>query len=117
MYNLEQVFTDLAQKYENSRTDSPEDLEFYDLVFENQIKQIVYKADQNYSKLVMREVIKEVFYNMNSIRDEYDIKCGNVGMKKNLIRLWMESQLLILYPITPHFCDIIWKTLFITKIA
>lgn len=39
----------------------------------------------------MREVIKEVFYNMNRIRDEYVIKCGNSGMKKNLIRLWMES--------------------------
>lgn len=65
----------------------------------------------------MREVVKEVFYNMNSIRDEYVIKCGNAGMKKSLIRFWMESQLIILYPITPHFCDIMWKSLFIEKIA
>ncbi len=34
-------------------------------------------------------------------------------MRKDLIKRWIESQLIILYPITPHFCDIMWKNFYL----
>ncbi len=43
---------------------------------------IVKNAEFGYENLVIRDVIKEAFYRMNSIREEYKISCSGFGMKK-----------------------------------
>ena len=53
------------------REKSNSETELFDQVFENQLKEIILKSDHYYEGLVLREVIKEVFFNMLSIRESY----------------------------------------------
>ena len=53
------------------RIKSTPETDLYDKVFDNQLKEIILKSDKNYNGLVLREVIKEVFFNMLSIRESY----------------------------------------------
>lgn len=109
LVSLEQSIEEICQNVSGLRTEENKDLAFADEVFENEIKNIVVKADAFYDGLVIREVLKEVFYNMNSVREDYRVKCGNLGMKKDLILRWIETELILLYPLAPHFCDVIWQ--------
>jgi leucyl-tRNA synthetase len=59
--------------------------------------------------LIIREVVKEAFYRMNSIREEYRFSCAGFGMKKSLAKIWIKTQLILLTPITPHFCEFVWQ--------
>ena len=34
------------------------------------------------------------------------VKCSEAGPKRDLIERWIEWQLIIMYPITPHFNEI-----------
>jgi leucyl-tRNA synthetase len=113
LVNLEDTIKELCANIDTLRTsETNAHLEFYDKVFENKIKEITYLADQFYDGMVMRDVLKEVFYNMSSIREDYKSYCGNLGMRRDLVLKWIETELILLYPIAPHFCDILWKNLF-----
>ncbi len=46
---------------------------------------------------------------MLSIKEEYKISCGNLGMRKDFVKFWLKSLLIILSPIIPHFSEIMWK--------
>ena len=106
--NLESWMKDLKKSFDTFRDTSEGDLQFFDTVFESEIKQIALLAEENFEKMVFREIVKEVFFNMQHIREEYKFNCGNAGYNKRLIKLYLEVQLLLLYPITPHFCEIMW---------
>ena len=73
------------------------------------MKEITRNVENAYENLVIREVVKEAFYKMNSIREEYKISCGGFGMKKSLAKAWMRNQLILLCPITPHICESIYQ--------
>lgn len=90
------------------RDTSAADTEFFDKVFENRIKTIAHNAEQAYEKMLFRDVVKEAFYNMSNAKDEYKYLCGAHGPRKDLIRFFIEIQLLLLYPITPHFSEVMW---------
>ena len=114
--NLENVIKEIVSnknyRKKNNQNKIPSNIHFYDQIFENQIKNIIKKSDEFYNCLLMREVVKLVFFQMNDIREEYKNRCGNIQMREDLIYRWLEVQLIILYPITPHFCEIIWKDYF-----
>jgi leucyl-tRNA synthetase len=59
--------------------------------------------------MLLKIVTKNVFYGMTTIRDSYKLRVGNFGMRQDLARKWIETQLIILSPIAPHFCDVLWK--------
>jgi leucyl-tRNA synthetase len=82
---------------------------FFDQVFDSQINSIIHNTENGYENLVIREVVKEAFYRMNSIREEYKISCSGFGMKKSLVKKWIRNQLILLCPITPHFCEAIYQ--------
>ncbi len=64
-----------------------------------------------YEKLIIRDVVKEAFYKMNSIREEYRFSCAGFGMKKSLALFWIKTQLILLAPITPHISEHLWQEL------
>lgn len=55
------------------------------------MKEIVKSVENSYENLVIREVVKEAFYKINSIREEYKISCAGFGMKKSLVKTWMRN--------------------------
>lgn len=46
---------------------------------------------------------------MLSIKEEYKLSTGNLGMRNDLVKMWLKSLLIILTPIIPHFTEIMWK--------
>ena len=98
----------------NLRTESiPDDnIEFYDRVFENSLNKYVVDSNKHFDKLVLREVIKIVFFGLQSLREDYSLNCGPHGMRQDLVKKYCEIQLILLYPFAPHFCEIAWIEIF-----
>lgn len=105
---LESWMQDMKKLASTFREDSPADLVFFDKIFESKIKQVAMLVDVSYDKMLFRDVMKEAFFNMSHLRDEYKYHCGPQGPRRDLIRLFIETQLLIMYPIVPHFAEIMW---------
>lgn len=106
--SLEGWMQDMKKLAPTFRVDSDEHLKFFDNIFENRIKLVVKAVDESYDKMCFRDVMKQAFFNMSHIRDEYKLHCGNKGPRKDLVLLYIEIQLLILYPIIPHFAEVMW---------
>lgn len=58
--------------------------------------------------MTFREVVKEAFYNMLAIKEEYRFNCGNYAFNRDAITLYIETLLLLLFPIIPHFSEVQW---------
>jgi len=58
-----------------------------------------------------RDVLKICFFDFATVREEYKIKCGSYHMRLDLVLKYIENQLLLLYPICPHFSEIVYRDL------
>lgn len=67
------------------------------------MKLLVKKTLQSYEEMKFRDVCKNGFHEFQTIKDDYLVKCSNAGPRKDLIEKWIEQQLIIMYPITPHY--------------
>jgi leucyl-tRNA synthetase len=106
---LEGWLQDTKKLMPTFRETSTPETEFFDRVFESKIKIIAGNAETAYEKMLFRGVVREAFYNMAHIRDEYKFVCGTAGPRKDLIRFFIEIQLLLMYPVTPHFSEVMWQ--------
>lgn len=111
--NFESWLKEIKKNFSTFRHDSPKEVEFVDQYFENQTKIHIQNADQKYEGLVMRDVIVELFSNLISLKDDYKLDCANFGMHSNLIKNYIKYVLISLYPIIPHFCEIMWEENFL----
>lgn len=106
---LELTIQELVRDLATFRTESQEEVEFFDRIFECQLNDVVKACEFGYENLVIREVVKEAFYKMTSIREEYKISCQGLGMRQDLVKKWIHHQIALLCPITPHFCESIYQ--------
>lgn len=102
---LEQWIADHTELTDSMRTESCKDTEFFDKVFESQMNEYIAQAYEDYEQILFREVIKNVFYNFLSVKEEYLINCANKGMRRDLFQKYVFNQIALLYPLTPHFCE------------
>lgn len=115
---LEAWLWENTKLFKNYRTESPEtdNMKFYDDVFEAELKNTVYEYCQNFDKLLLREVLKTSFFNLNHMREDYRLNCGNHGPRRDLIIKYVEIQLTLIYPVAPHFAEIMWKDCFLPQL-
>lgn len=90
---------------------------YHDRIFENELNRVVVESCKFYESLVLREVIKLVFFTLHDLREEYFINCGAAGMNKELVIRYLHIQLALLYPIAPHFTEITWHKMFIPALG
>ncbi|PRP83020.1 leucyl-tRNA synthetase, cytoplasmic-like [Planoprotostelium fungivorum] len=83
---------------------------FMDKVFANQIAKAVKLTDGHYEQTNFREALRTGFWDLQSYRDAYRIGASN-GMNKQLVLHFIEVQTILLSPITPHYCEHVWKLL------
>ena len=102
---LEQWVVDHYKLMGEMRAESCKDTDFFDRVFESQMNEYIAQAYEDYNNLLFREVIKNVFYNFLSVKEEYLINCANKGMRRDLFQKYVFHQVALLYPLTPHFCE------------
>jgi len=91
---------------------------FFDRVFENAINKIIMAVDKAYAGMMFREAIQTGWFGFQNTRDEYRqaISAGktfdnNRSFHRDLFFRFVEVQALVMTPITPHFCEHLWKGL------
>ncbi|CAF1142501.1 unnamed protein product, partial [Didymodactylos carnosus] len=85
---------------------------YYDNVFISEINRSIKLAEENYEKMIYKDVLKHGFFELQTARDNYRDLCSeNELMNINLIRHFIEIQALLLAPICPHICEYVWQLL------
>jgi leucyl-tRNA synthetase len=86
-------------------------LKFIDDAFNQEIDKCASFTEKAYEHMKFRDVLKYGLYDLISNKEDYTLSCRNEAklMNKNLILKYIHYQLLLLYPITPHFSEIIYK--------
>ena len=94
--------------YENLRES---DYIFADQVFNEKISRCIMETEKAYNNLRFRDVIIFGFFEMRTARNYYRDMCRKqkVLMHKNLVERYIDSLLIMLYPICPHYCEYISK--------
>ena len=87
----------------------PANERFADQLFAAQIDSAIAQTRAAYDRLMFREAMLHGFYTLQNARDAYRDMCGERGnMHADLTRRFLEVQVLLLQPITPHYCEYIW---------
>ncbi len=90
------------------------DVQHFDAIFENEIEDQINKVRDAYEKMVYRDVIKEGLHHFSSIKDLYLLNCDSHKPRFDLIERYIYLQLLFLYPICPHFCEVAYIDYFLS---
>ncbi|CAE5967905.1 unnamed protein product [Arabidopsis arenosa] len=62
--------------------------------------------------MLIKEALKNGFYDLQAARDEYGLSCGSGGMNHDLILHFMDVQTHLIEPIRPQFAEYVWRKLF-----
>ncbi|KAJ2479391.1 cytosolic leucyl tRNA synthetase [Coemansia sp. RSA 2320] len=82
-----------------------------DRVFDADMDKLTLAAGAAYEATMYRNALKSGFYEFLIVRDRYrEVSCAS-GMHPALVRKWINRQVLQLCPITPHWCEHVWRTL------
>lgn len=101
---IEMYFSKVAENFKSYRSPAEEDkkLEYFDNIFLNKIYLTALNTLHSYEDMRYRDVVKHVFYEMTAIKDSYLISCSN-RPRQDLLKQYLFWQLLLIYPICPHF--------------
>ncbi|CAG9320407.1 unnamed protein product [Blepharisma stoltei] len=80
---------------------------FFDSLFENELNNTVEKARKFYDKMNFRDLLITSFYDLISSKEDYRIMAGSFHV--DLFIRYVEVQVLLMAPITPHFSESNWQ--------
>lgn len=107
---LEMWMRETAKHISTYRIESQnEKLEFFDKTFMNEMQLTLLEGLEAYESMRHRDALKKGFFEFQAIKDDYKINVGHNGPRKDLIIQYINYQLLLLYPIAPHFCEIMYS--------
>ncbi|KAI9997634.1 hypothetical protein PInf_001565 [Phytophthora infestans] len=89
------------------------ELNFNDKVFLNQMNNLISTTASFYERLQWREGLHTGFFEYQIARDSYRDICARseVPMHHDVIMRFIESHLIMLAPICPHFCEYMWTAI------
>lgn len=102
-----------GKNYRN-QDNTDEDVAEFDTIFESEIENQIEKVRNAYESMTYRDVIKFGFHEFVSIKDSYLINCGKSKPRADLIERYIYLQLLFIYPIVPHFCEVSYIDYFLS---
>jgi len=84
---------------------------YWDLVFENRVRELMATAHKKYKQLQFREAMQSVLFLMLTARDQYRETCARLGMTMHagVALQYIECQVITLAPVCPHLCDYVWR--------
>ena len=88
--------------------ESKKSLDLWDKVFENVINNAIEKSTQFYDEMKYKQCLKYAFFELQSIKEDYLIAKGGKANPFTLMR-FLETQLVIINPIIPHFAQYCWN--------
>ncbi|CAF4160835.1 unnamed protein product, partial [Adineta steineri] len=86
---------------------------YYDQVFESRMNRAIKLTEENYEKMLFKDVIKTGFFELQIARDNYRDSCAeSEKMNLHLLKKYIEVQTILLSPICPHICDYVYQFLY-----
>ncbi|SMN20567.1 similar to Saccharomyces cerevisiae YPL160W CDC60 Cytosolic leucyl tRNA synthetase, ligates leucine to the appropriate tRNA [Maudiozyma saulgeensis] len=105
LFNLKEWAEDIIKNQDKLRTGPITD--FFDVSFENEMNALIEKTHEQYSLTNYKNALKYGLFDFQTARDYYRDSCET--MHKDLVLRYIEFQALALAPITPHFCEYIYR--------
>ncbi|XP_039311411.1 leucine--tRNA ligase, cytoplasmic isoform X2 [Solenopsis invicta] len=107
LYNFVEWVRDTLNK--DALNEDVQEYKFHDKVFESEINLKIRETGEYYSKMLYKEALRTGFYELLAARDKYLQLTSTVN--PNLIKKYIEIQIILLSPICPHICEYIWGDL------
>lgn len=105
---LKEWCEEMVQQQDKLRT-GPAD-SFFDKAFNNEMDDLIEKTYEQYNLTNYRAALKYGLFDYQTVRDYYrDSVSSNIGMHKDLVLKYIETQALLLAPIAPHFCEYLYR--------
>lgn len=84
---------------------------FYDSVLESRVNAAITATREKYEGMLFRDAVQIAFYGLRNARDSYRDACekSGLGLNADVVRRYVEVQMALMAPITPHFCDYVWR--------
>lgn len=81
--------------------------EFFDVAYEHEMNHLIEKTYEQYELTNYKSALKYGLFDYQAARDYY--RDASVSMHKDLVLKYIETQVLLLAPIAPHFADYIYR--------
>jgi leucyl-tRNA synthetase len=90
---------------------------YIDLMFAQVFLNLTNNIIKNYSCQKYKFVVRDCFYEWTNFREKYKTysKYFNENVNKNLFKIIIESQIILLYPIMPHIATHMWNNILKNK--
>ncbi|KAH0796705.1 leucine--tRNA ligase, cytoplasmic [Histomonas meleagridis] len=82
---------------------------FQDELFDAKLSKIIEEVNSSYMKLKFRNALKCAFFDLQNSWMEYISKTNAKGISTTLRQKYIETFLVLLTPIIPHYTDYIWR--------
>lgn len=83
---------------------------FFDVAFENEMNDLIGKTYAQFEITNFKAGLKYGLFDYQTARDYYrDSVTSNIGMHKDLVIRYIETQALLLAPVAPHFSEYIYR--------
>jgi len=111
---MEVLFTELTKKRSTMRKngEGDEKSRFLDAIFENEMNQLLLNVEQSYEQMRFRDVIKDGLFEFQHAFNAYRLNLGDEALNEHLIDTFMKFSLLMLFPVAPHFGEVLFKNVF-----
>lgn len=102
-----------TRKERNSKNDcnNHDDINgFFDELFKARLSKIISITDSAYKEMMFKAALKSSFFELQNYWSEYANMCkqSNIGLSRLLIDQYINTFLLLLTPIIPHYTNYIW---------
>jgi len=98
---------------ENKINYRKDDLKTIDQIYLNLIDKQIDLTIQNYDDLRFRDVLINMFYTFNALREKYRIHCKLLELKLHIdiVDKFLYNQTILINPIIPHTSEYVWKNI------
>ncbi|CCE63992.1 hypothetical protein TPHA_0G01560 [Tetrapisispora phaffii CBS 4417] len=107
LFNLKEWAEEMIKNIDSLR--SGPITEVFDIAFENEMNSLVEKTYEQYTLTNYKNALKYGLFDFQASRDYY--RDSGETMHKDLVLRYIETQALLLAPVTPHFSDFIYREL------
>lgn len=110
LFNLKEWFEEIVKTKDQLRTGP---YNFFDRAFDNEMNQLIEETYKNYDITYYKAALKTGLFDYQYARDFYrEISLSSgVGLHKDLVFKYIETQVLLLSPIAPHFTEYVYREL------
>ena len=112
LHNLYTWSKEVLKSIEDGELRSSKEETLPDKLFKNQMADLIRTAYKHYESTMYHDAVVTAFFSFTIARDSYRELCGGEkNMREDLVKEYIRNQILILSPICPHICEIIWSML------